>query len=359
MPLNNNFFGVYKSFNFGGKKVVASNVTRNRQMQTSPVNYVQGTPKARVLDISGVSESLSVDAPLFVGSGSSVDGRSICNQKIKEILGLENQIAVLPVLSEASFSIGAEQSSVSLTLESDGDPNNTQAFEIRSDEIPELDPVGYGPTRLAKFYDFRVQLGNRKFFITSANLQVSAQTEKKYFFIPGEWGDFRGWGKIYNDVPYGPAGQPNELTYQASTGTGSSTLVIDRGNNDISFQPGTQFPFLGVAGIQVKGSGSAAVLLEDIDDNGDFIGTNESINLSLEPGTTDMTLQDPGIVRTEAANFKIEIYDPRWAAEGGSGIGWSSLLPDLDLSKAVVHSSNFKLGTGIMTVDFNFSCWVK
>lgn len=355
MPINNNFFGVYKSFKLGTQRVVASDVTRNREMSVSPQNYVQGTPKARVLDIGGVSETLSITAPLFVGGGSAVDGRSICNKKIREILGLETP--TLPILSSANFNISAEQTSVSLSLESDGDPNNTQAFEIRSDEVPELDPITYTPTRLAKFYDIRVQIGTRKYFVTQANLTVSAQTDKRYFFIPGDWGDYRGWGSQTTTPPYGDSG------VNVATGVGSTNVTIVRtGYSSIQFQPGTQFPFLGVAGIQIKGSGSAAVLMEDLNSDGDYLDNNETINLSLQPGTTDMTLQDPGYVRSDDAQFRIEIFDPVWLVDpyNTSGSGWSSFLaPELNLSKSVVHSSNFKLSSGLLTVDFDFACWVK
>lgn len=128
MPINNNLFGVFKSFKLGGIKVVATNVSRNRTMAASPVNYVQGTPKARVLDIGKVTETLTVNAPLFIGTGSTVDGRYIANRKIDEILSPTT--ATLPLLTSANFTIGADSSSVSLSLESDGDPNNIQAFEI-------------------------------------------------------------------------------------------------------------------------------------------------------------------------------------------------------------------------------------
>ena len=167
MPINNNLFGVFKSFKLGGIKVVATNMSRNRNMAASPVNYVQGTPKARVLDIGQVSETLTINAPLFIGTGSTVDGRYIANKKIEEILSPTT--ATLPLLTSATFTIGAEQSSVSLNLESDGDPNNLTAFEILNSEVEELNPA-LGPTRLAKFYDFRVQIGSRKYFMRNANI---------------------------------------------------------------------------------------------------------------------------------------------------------------------------------------------
>lgn len=344
MPINNNLFGVYKSFKISGNRVVADNLQRNRQMTASPVNYVQGTPKARVMDIQGVTETLSLTAPIFVGCGSSVDGRFLANTKINEILNPST--ATLPLLTNATFNIGEQQSSVSLTLESDGDPNNSTAFQIRSDEVPELSPVApYGPTRLAKFYDIRVQIGQRKFFVMSATITVQAQSTKANFFIPGDWGDYRGWG-VYG-------------------GTGSTQLTLvnedlsARGGTGVTFQPGTQFPFLGISSIQITGSGKAAVLLEDLNADNDFEDTNEAINLSLKSGTTDMTLQNPGFADTEAQNFVIEIYDPVWAAGGGAGVGWSSLLPGtINLTKSIVNTSNFTLGTGLLTVDFGFLCYV-
>ena len=344
MPINNNLFGVYKSFKISGNRVVADNLQRNRQMTASPVNYVQGTPKARVMDIQGVTETLSLTAPIFVGCGSSVDGRFLANTKINEILNPST--ATLPLLTNATFNIGEQQSSVSLTLESDGDPNNSTAFQIRSDEVPELSPIApYGPTRLAKFYDIRVQIGQRKFFVMSATITVQAQSTKANFFIPGDWGDYRGWG-VYG-------------------GTGSTQLTLKnedlsaRAGTGVTFQPGTQFPFLGISSIQITGSGKAAVLLEDLNADNDFEDTNEAINLSLKTGTTDMTLQNPGFADTEAQNFVIEIYDPVWAAGGGAGVGWSSLLPGtINLTKSIVNTSNFTLGTGLLTVDFGFLFYV-
>jgi hypothetical protein len=344
MPINNNLFGVYKSFKISGNRVVADNLQRNRQMQASPVNYVQGTPKARVMDIQGVTETLSLTAPIFVGCGSSVDGRFLANTKINEILSPST--AKLPLLTNATFNIGEQQSSVSITLESDGDPNNSTAFEIRSDEVPELSPIApYGPTRLAKFYDIRVQIGQRKFFVMSATITVQAQSTKANFFIPGDWGDYRGWG-VYGGTGSTQLTLVNE-DLSARTGTG------------VTFQPGTQFPFLGISSIQITGSGKAAVLLEDLNTDNDFTDVNESINLSLQTGTTDMTLQNPGFADTEAQNFVIEIYDPVWAAGGGAGVGWSSLLPGtINLTKSIVNTSNFSLGTGLLTVDFGFLCYV-
>lgn len=337
MPINNNFYGVYKSLQIGGNKVVVTSANRDRTMEAQAVNYIQGTPKARVMNVGGVEETITLESPVFVGAGSSVDGRNLANTKIQEILTAGTG-GSLPLLSSAKFNISQEGATVSLTLLSDGNPYNTTVFDIRSDEVPELDPITYGPTRLGRFYDFRVQIGTRTYFIISANISVEVGTEKQYFFMPGGWEDARG---------YGPAG--SGVTFDAS--------YSSIGN---SYYPGTQFPWIGVNSIKISGGGQAAVLLQNLNSgsDNDFLDAGEATNLSLEPGTTDMTLQRPGIAVSENTPFRLELWSPEYKAAGGSG--WTSLLPSsIDTRVSLVNTSNFKLSTGLLTVDFSFLCWVK
>jgi hypothetical protein len=128
---------------------------------------------------------------------------------------------------------------------------------------------------------------------------------------------------------------------------------------------GYQFPFLGISGIKISGNGKAAVVLKDVPGTrsyGDYYffdydtegGTfDESLNLGLGKGQSDLTFQRPGVAVYEAQTFLLQIYDPGEA-------GWVSLLPDtIDLSKTVVNSSNFSVTTGVLTVDFDFFCWVQ
>jgi hypothetical protein len=337
MPINNNFYGVYKSLQIGGNKVVVTSATRNRTMEAQAVNYIQGTPKARVMNVGGVEETITLDSPVFVGAGSSVDGRNLANAKINEIL-TSGTGGSMPILSSAKFSITQQGATVNLTLMSDGNPFNTTVFEIRSDEVPELDPITYGPTRLGRFYDFRVQIGTRTYFIISADISVEVGTEKEYFFMPGNWEDARG---------YGPAG----------SGVTFDTTYSSIGN---SYYPGTQFPWIGVNSIKISGGGKAAVLLQNLNpgSDNDYLDAGESLNLSLQPGTTDMTLQRPGIAVSENTPFRLELWSPEYKAAGGSG--WTSLLPSsIDTRVSLVNTSNFTLGTGLLTVDFNFLCWVR
>lgn len=341
MPLNNNLFGVYKSLKVSGRTYVAETASRNVSMEVDAKNYIQGSPKSRVLNIGGTKETISITAPILVGAGSAVDGRELANSKITEILNPAT--ASLPVLESAVYKVSAEGASVSITLKSDGDPGDPTAtdsrpFEITGREIEQLKP-GYGsqPSRVARFYDFRVQIGFRKYFILEAEITVAATTTEAYFLVP--------YGEIDNGSPayiQGPSG--------------SGTIAA-----------GYQFPFLGISGIKITGKGKAAVILRDIPgtphygdyyffdySGGESVGTDESVNLGLSRGQSDLTFQRPGETVAEAQSFRLEIYD------GLVDNVWKSLLPNtVDTSKSVVSTSNFSVSTGLLTVDFDFYCWVQ
>jgi hypothetical protein len=340
MPLNNNLFGVYKSLKVSGVTYVAESATRKVEMEVDAKNYVQGSPKSRVLNIGGTKESISITAPILVGGGQSVDGRSLANTKISEILDPNN--ASLPVLESATYKVSPEGASVTINLKSDGDPgSNTDTtprpFEVSGREIEELKPNSAGgPSRVARFYDFRVQIGNRKYFIMEATLNVNASVTEAYFLVP-------------NDPAITDA-----VTQARITQTIGGNIAA-----------GYQFPFLGISGIKISGQGKAAVVLKDVPGTanyGDYYffdydtegGTfDESLNLGLGRGQSDITFQRPGVAVYEAQTFRLEIYDP-------IGAEWTNLLPaSIDLSKTVVNSSNFSVSTGVLTVDFDFFCWVQ
>mgnify|MGYP000938476939 CR=1 FL=1 len=69
----------------------------------------------------------------------------------------------------------------------------------------------------------------------------------------------------------------------------------------------------------------------------------------------------------KAAELCKACLDPIWHAAQiaasitpSAGFGWTSLLSsDIDTSRAIVHTSNFSLTPGLMTVDFNFITWIK
>lgn len=316
MPLNNDLFGIYKTVKINNNPIVVSSASRNRKMDVQAETYLQGTPKSRILNIGGVSEDISIESPILIGGGSTVDGRSLVNLKLAELLNPDT--AVLPLLTSANLTVNESGGTVSMTLVTDGDPDlNVNAFQLSSTPIAELDPIANTPTRQARFYDFRVQIGARLYYIMEASISISSDATPAYFLIP------------------------NGAAFDQTT----TTTV-----NGITFKAGTQFPFLGITGIKISGKGKAAVVLTDSNADGDYLDANESVNIDLSTGANELTLQRPGVSVAEPANFVLEIYD---------GSDWSSLLPDVDLSKSVVHSSNFNVSSGLLTVDFDFTCWVK
>lgn len=381
MPIRNQLFGVYKLVELKQadntyRPFLAEKASRDRTMSVKSKNYIQGTAKARVLDIGEITETFSFDLPILVGGASIMDGRSMITTYLSQALN-ENS-TVLPLIESASVKIQSEGgASVSVKMLSDGLPSQepfrvtnrpVDTFGVGGVDTP-LDPTSAaGPTRVARFYDFRAKIGKFVYFIMEANIDIKVNTEKKYF-IAGK--DSASW-----------------LTNQQYKASAMRTpyrnpLKSTTGNNPYNFN--TQFPFIGVSGIEVSGGGKAAVELtqasEDSNyDFNDYLSTEarwEALNVDLsqdggpDGNNYELTWQLPGEVRTAAdqsgvddAGFLIEIWTPD---SGNPQTGtWKSLFYDatlgqdiLDLSQSVVNSSNFQISTGVMTSDFKFTCWVK
>lgn len=339
MPINNDILGIYKSVFITvaggiGRSFIVESASRSITIDASPKVLMQGSPKTRIMDVGGVTETISITAPILIGGGASADGRSIANQKINEIL--DPTSATLPILKSASFSINEGGGSVSITLEGDGDVGvGTSAFFVVNSNTPHpsLNPVGtggsgstsFGPTRVARFYDFRAQIGDRKFFIQEASIDVSVETQKTYFINPYDFADPDGGYKL--------------------TGNGGTSLPSVFGGTGISYKFGTQFPHIGVNGLTISGKGKGAVVVGS---------TYASEN------TAGVTTQSAGrTVLASAGNvtFALEI-----ASQPGFNMSaapeWTSLIPGIGLSKAMINATNFSVSTGILTVDFDFICYV-
>ena len=342
MPIRNPLLGVFKTLRIGSRFVLAESAKRRREMEVQPKTYIQGTPKTRILDIGGASGQIDLVMPILIGPASVLDGRALLLEQITN--ALDPVSASLPLIQNASISINEQQTSINLTLISDGDPNQPAVFEVFGDvpagfdgagnNVPSylLDPSNPGcPPRVARFYDFRVNLAGFYMFIMSAQLQVQVQVEKHYF-IGG------------------------------TTDCDSADDVQDLARNW-----GTQFPTMGVSGVTISGSGTAAVQLEDLTGDYDFDDYDqdyawqegdESLNLAYGQGAgSDITLQLPGQSVCVPSTFCLHIYNPDTTQ-------WESLFDDgsgdvVDLSKSVVKASSFNVTTGLLTIEFEFFCWVK
>jgi hypothetical protein len=385
MPIRNQLFGVYKLLELkqsdgSYRPFLAESASRKRDMKTEAKNFIQGTAKARVLDIGAISESFNFKLPILVGGAAVMDGRSMVTTYVSQ--ALDENSTVLPLIKSAKISISSEGGAeVDVEMISDGLPQSepfkvtnrpVDTFAVNGVNLP-LDPTAAGgPTRIAKFYDFRAKIGKFVYYIMSANISIDVNVEMKYF-IAGK--DSDTWAA-------------NEQ-YKASAMRSPSLNPLKSNNTNNPYNFNTQFPFIGVAGIKVSGGGTAAVELSQLNntdnsyDFNDYSTTNaswETINVDLtsDGGPTgteyELTWQLPGEVRTAAdqsgsagAGFLIEIWTPAGSLGPGypASDGWVSLFKDsngtdvLDLSQSVVNSSNFKVVTGVMTSEFNFTCWVK
>jgi hypothetical protein len=338
MPINNDILGIYKSVFItvaGGtaRSYIVESASRSVTIDASPKVLMQGSPKTRIMDIGGVTETISIQAPILIGGGASADGRAIATQKINEIL--DPATASLPILKSASYSINEGGGSVSLTLESDGDSGigNSSFYVVNSNTPhPSLNPVGtggsgttaFGPTRVARFYDFRAQIGDRKYFIQEASVDVNVETQKTYFINPYDFSDPDGGYQL--------------------TGGGGTNLPSVLSGNGISYKYGTQFPHIGVNGLTISGKGKGAVV----------VGSTYASETTA--GVTTQSAGRTVLASAGSVTFALEIAQQTGFANVAPT--WGSLIPGIGLSKAVINATNFSVSTGILTVDFDFMCYV-
>jgi len=312
MPVNNNIFGVNKTLQIAGSLILAASANRRLTMQVQNKPLIQGTPKTRILDIGGVTEEITIDSPILIGGAAAYDGRTLLNNRLNDYLGNPAN-ATLPLLKSANISINQQQANVDLNLISDGDPANANVFLVTDLQIPELDPSSSGgPTRLARFYDFRVYLAGYYYFVTDARISVEVDSQNLYFLTP------------YNETV------------------------------------GNQFPTVGISAIKISGSGKAAALLQDPNSSDPYFqnpGDDYNAEAYLTTNNYPLTLQHSGLVDyvntgPNDGSFAIQIYN---------GSAWVDLFSgtSIDLSYSVLSKSEFRVEPGLMTVDFAFNCWVK
>jgi hypothetical protein len=290
------------------------------------------------MDIGGITETISISAPILIGGGAAYDGRALVGNKITEILNPAS--ATLPILKSASYSISEGGGSVSVTLESDGySGSGNSGFYIVNSTTPHpsLNPVGtggsgttaFGPTRVARFYDFRAKIGGRQYFIQEASVDVNVETQKTYFINPYNFSD-----------PTAGYGSPS-----IGGGGGGTALLSQLSGNGISIVYGSQFPHIGVNGITISGKGKGAVV----------VGSNYASET-----TAGITTQAPGITvlaSAEDVTFALEIAGTAGNNPNGTPT-WQNLIAGIGLSKSIINATSFSVSTGILTVEFDFMCYV-
>lgn len=347
MPLNNNFYGVYKFVTVRTKPISTNTVGLNPYivqslrvsdtMQTSAKFYMQGTPLTKILDIGNVSQTINVEAPILVPPPNSPglkDGLQLIWDlaNLQYTNGLPNNS--LPLLENAKINISSDKAGISFTLKSDGDPNNTiNIFEINSGATAQ----SYIATtnlvngaRVAKNYDFWVEFGDFCFFIDSVDIDIKVNSTDKNFL-----GVYQGNTLFPNN-------------YQVPQ-DGLNGGVYTDGDPTYS---GWQFPFIAVGGIEITATGKAVI---SIDANGNFVNYNNiqsyQTNINDLLAASNVTLQYSGELTTTATNFNI-FYS-------GAGAPLSAVLPPIfATNKAVITTRNSSFSEGMMTTDFTVKAYV-
>jgi len=347
MPLNNNFYGVYK-FVTVKTKPISTNVTGlnpyvikslsvDDTMTASAKFFMQGTPQTKILDIGQVSQSIKINAPILVPppNGQSIlDGLQLIWDlaNLQYVNGLPSNS--LPLLESAKISISAESSGVDITLKSDGDPNNTvNVFEINSGATAQsyisTTNLSNG-ARVAKNYDFYINIGGFCFFVDSASVDIKVKADEKNFLG----------------------------VYQGDTLLPTNYTVPQDGLNDGVYTDGDasysgwQFPFIAVGGIEITASGKAII---SIDSDGNFINYNNVQNQETTVNgllaASNVTLQYSGELTTTATNFNI-FY-------AGAPSPLSGVLPPIfATNKAVITTRNSNFSEGMMTTEFTVKAYV-
>jgi len=331
MPLMNEFFGVYKTLKIGNSFIIVTNASRDRSMEAEPKNFVQGTALNKIMDIGKVSETITIDAPILIGGGSAVDGRTLMNDQIDNAMLRTG--AVLPILETANITVSEKSGGIRLTLKSDGDPAHSSVFQVTDHAAEDLtngvitdvlNPLLHTPTRTANFLDFRVSLAGYVYYVLEARIAVNVKVVTQVFIA----------GKDGTTSDGNPIPDPNPYNF------------------------GTQYPWLGVSGITITGGGKAAALLRDLDSDKLYQTAGEAINVNLGDGT-ELTIQQPGCTTTVNADFAIEVYDCDNNVWTGLFRKYGDTVDLFNLSRSLLTKANFTVSPDLLTVDFEFKCYVQ
>jgi hypothetical protein len=360
MPLNNNFYGIYKvmwvntgvngfyNSNTGIAPYIISSLKDRTTMQADTKFFMQGDPRSRIYDIGNIDQTFEVSAPVLVNtSGPSASGASIRDGwlLLKDFLnkvypnGINTTISALPILSKATLNVTSNESSISFTITSDGDPGNTpNVYQINSYQTSNYSgqstaqQLGISSgARVARNYDFVATFGTIHTYIIDMNVNFDIETKKNYFI---------GDGTSTSVVP------PADVSNGGVFPDGSKTYS------------GWQFPFISVGGIKASATGKAAVSIGSTNSN-NVNYNQQNVNLYGQTSSSsfptaasiqaasNVGLQTSGQLTVGANTFILGIFN-------GFGATSNFMPSQLVFNSAIVDSSNYQFtGDGVMTFDFS------
>lgn len=351
MPLYNGFYGVYKIAKvFTGadgasvpSPYIIKSIQPSNSMEATAVFFMQGDPRTKVLNIGHTKEEIKVTSPILVpqegqSAANVKDGRVLLADKVDNSYtdGFPN--GSLPILTNAVLDIGESESSITLTLLSDGDPNNTtNVYSISNSSTTLINEIGLNyAARVAKNWDFAVQLGDLIYYVKSAQLTINVKSSEEHFLGVAA-NDY--WASNFSSVPYD------------GTNSGVWSPVTDA---EKASYTGWQFPFIAVGGITIEATGTATLIVDSDNpsNNVNYSRAAAVVNSRSELiANGNVTLQHPGELTFTQSNFNIyQIY------KDGSTI---NVIPDaMAVNSAIVKMKSANFNEGLMTVNFSVTAFV-
>jgi hypothetical protein len=128
-------------------------------------------------------------------------------------------------------------------------------------------------------------------------------------------------------------------------GTGGTSLPSVLSGNGISYKYGTQFPHIGVNGLTISGKGKGAVV----------VGSTYASETTA--GVTTQSAGTTVLASAGAVTFALEIAGTTGNNMAGTPT-WQNLIAGIGLSKSIINATSFSVSTGILTVEFDFMCYV-
>jgi hypothetical protein len=351
MPLNNFFYGIYNiaSLNSTGttpQPYIIKNLTVNDTMDSKAEFYMQGTLLPKILNVGHTKESFTVESPILVstssvnGNNTLKDGRQLLfdfvNYKYGTTVGqinyAGNAFNSLPMIESITINIGVDESNVNMSLLSDGDPNNSyNIYNIKKGTSGLVTSVGLNNNaRVAKNWDFYVNLGGILYFIENAKITLRAASSEKNFL--------GAYPFVYNQVP------------------------ADGLNNGVYTPPDTtysnwQFPFIAQGVITIEASGKASISINANNDSINFVNPVSPPNsypITSRAGllaAANVTLQDTGVFTPGSGSFQV------WLANANSAP--IQMIPNaLTITNAIITKKNASFTPQMMEVDFSLLAYV-
>ena len=325
MPINNNYFGVWKFAVLGNQVYIVDSLIQEVKQDIQPKYYVQGQAVARILEIGGAQASVKIRAPLLIGPAartvyvnntpyvdSIYDGLHIWNDFFNDNY-LNGSFSADPffIMQQARFSVSSDRgASYEITFIGDYDALNGETINPGAEfgiVNPYTDaypgdpplPAGSGQNiRVAAFYDIYAQVGIGEQSVTAPVQELTIDVEAK-------------------TEPFNFVGQKSQRKIFGIGGfmvKFSGTFI-----SESSFPKAWQFPLQATGNI-------------------------------VNPDTSQYW---GGTAKATTGGFSVSLRD------GTNNVGTIPILTNIPWDKAVFSGSSLEIGNGLQKSKFDGMVWIS